>query len=215
MPAGQIRKIALENADSIETLKDRAPLYRAEEFVFDAAKSLSPAAVLLLVHEKRETILFTVRSERLRQHGGQIGFPGGRVETGESHREAALCETQEELGIPANEIEILGELDRYQSISDYYVETYVGIWREQTPPIPNNHEISLIFEAPVVFFLLPENCRREIWVRGGLQRDMFVWDFDSHRIWGLTGRILSSFYKMMTGRELAGDVPVSKTAFQE
>src|SRR5262245_56549999 len=89
-----------------------------------------PAAVLVPFLEKEgETyLLFTRRTESVRDHKGQISFPGGARDPGDpSLRETALRETEEEIGVPRHAVEVLGELDDYVTVTNYMITPYVGI----------------------------------------------------------------------------------------
>ncbi len=129
-----------------------------------AAGEPTPAAVLLLVvnHPGQPTVVFTQRTAHLADHAGQISFPGGRAEegdTGPAH--TALREAREEVGIEPAAIEILGELPDYHTSTGFRVRPVVG-WAE--PPVffsPDPHEVAEIFEVPLAFLLEPANHRYE------------------------------------------------------
>lgn len=196
-------QLLLPNKKSMNLVLERIKSYQPETIVYDPDRSLTPASVIIPVNQERGSILFTVRAENLKKHGGQISFPGGRLEPGENALDGALRETEEEIGIPPSDLEITGILDRFQSISDYLVHVYVAMWRQSGPLRINRDEIQNTFEAPVEFFLDASNCRRELWMRQGQEIEMFVWNYDSFRIWGLTARILASFYRAARGKSLS------------
>ena len=133
------------------------------QFVPDPNVPTVPAAVLvpLVEHSAGFTVLFTQRTADLKAHGGQISFPGGRIEPSDVDAHAgALRETYEEIGLAASHIEILGTLDPYVTVTGFTVTPVVGV---VTPPFdlkPDPVEVADIFEVPLAFFLDPANHQR-------------------------------------------------------
>ena len=120
----------------------------------------TPAAVLVpLVNRPHGlTLLLTQRSADLPDHPGQISFPGGRMDPGDpSLTHAALREATEEVGLPADRVDVLGELAYYETVTGYRVTPIVG-WVE--PPfslLPDPSEVADVFEVPLAFVLDPAN----------------------------------------------------------
>lgn len=167
---------------------------------------LTPAAVLfpIVLREPSPTVLLTQRTAHLRDHAGQISFPGGRVESEDpSVCHAALRETEEEVGLPASCIEIVGYLPEYRTSTGFSVTPVVGF---VTPPFvlrPDSFEVAEVFEVPLSFLLDPANHRQhEILWRGRL-RQYCAMPYGSYFIWGATaGMILSLFHCLkMTAHE--------------
>lgn len=194
-----------------EQIRNQLQNYEPRTFVFDAKKELRPASVIVLWNPATDNIVFTVRAGHLRKHAGQISFPGGRLEAGEKADDGAVREAQEEIGSLREDIEILGEIDRYQSVSSYLVQCFVAAWSPSAPMEINTEEIETVFEAPLSFFLEPANCRKELWSRVGLKREMFLWHWKGFVIWGLTARFLASLVFALTGKDLAYIVPLSES----
>src|SRR5215472_6843030 len=123
----------------------------------------TPAAVLvpLVNRESGLTVLFTERSPHLPDHPGQISFPGGRIDPGDSDaRNAALREAEEEIGLPRERVTLLGDLADYDTVTGYRVTPVVG-WVE--PPFevrPHALEVADVFEVPLAFLLEPANLQR-------------------------------------------------------
>lgn len=165
-------------------------------------ESLRPAAVLLplYVRNNRDYLLFTERTAHLEHHAGEISFPGGGHDAEDVElSDTALRETEEELGIPRNDIEILGRLDDFYSIHGYHVIPYVGII-----PTPDNlrhdpFEIAGTFEAPLDYFRDPSVHRIEDWQHRGRTHPVDFYHFEEHVIWGLTAAILRQFLEETTG----------------
>lgn len=154
---------------------------------------LRPAAVLvpLFVNRSRDHVLFTIRTHHLQHHAGEISFPGGGQDSGDENLcVTALRETEEELGIPATQIKILGRLDDFYSIHGYHVVPFVG---EIPPPghlTIDPFEIDRVFDAPLQHFRNPEVHSVEDWTHKGRTTPVDFYHYAEHTIWGLTAAIL-------------------------
>jgi 8-oxo-dGTP pyrophosphatase MutT (NUDIX family) len=153
----------------------------------------TPAAVLVGIVNRPEglQVLLTQRSADLPDHPGQISFPGGRVEPHDpSLAAAALRETTEEVGLPADRVEILGVLPHYETVTGYRVTPVVG-WVE--PPFtlaPDPIEVADVFEVPLAFLLDPENRSRHYRMFGTTRRYYWAIPFGERYIWGATASML-------------------------
>jgi 8-oxo-dGTP pyrophosphatase MutT (NUDIX family) len=151
------------------------------------------AAVLIGLVERAggPFVLLTQRTTHLRDHAGQISFPGGRVEPGDASIAAtALREAQEEIGLDPSKVEILGELASYDTVTGFRIHPVVG-WL--TPPFelrPDPYEVDEVFELPLDFVIDPVNHRRQSLRRGPLTRTYYVLPFEDRFIWGATAGIL-------------------------
>ena len=154
---------------------------------------LVAAAVLVGIVNRDEglQVLFTERSAHLPDHPGQISFPGGRVEPDDADdRAAALREAQEEIGLLPSQVELLGELAPYETVTGYRVQPVVG-WIE--PPIelaPDPFEVASVFEVPLDFLLDPANHRRQFRMQGEVRRDYWAMPYGDRYIWGATAAML-------------------------
>lgn len=167
---------------------------------FRANEPLTPAAVLVPLVERGDetTVILTKRTEDLKDHPGQISFPGGRVDPGDdSPVETALRETEEEIGIGRNKIEILGRLDTYLTATGFSVTPVVG--RIETPfeTRPEPGEVAEIFEVPLSFLLDPANHLREERWFGDLQWFAYAMPYAQYRIWGITAGMIRNFYEIL------------------
>jgi 8-oxo-dGTP pyrophosphatase MutT (NUDIX family) len=149
------------------------------------------AAVLIGITDRTSPgILLTVRREHLRAHAGQIAFPGGRVDQGESAEDASIREAGEELGIPGRLVEVVGWLSEYRTITGYRVTPVVGIIPPDLPLRPHDAEVADWFEAPLDFLLDRSNQHQKSAVFAGHERHYWEIMWNGRRIWGATAAIL-------------------------
>ena len=156
-------------------------------------KPLIPAAVLvpLVVHEDGLNVMLTKRTDHLNNHGGQISFPGGRVD--DSDRDAlhtALRETEEEVGLHSKDIKIIGELDEYIVGTGYLVNPIIGVIEPPFELTPHEGEVAEVFEAPLEFLITPENMKRHAREFEGIKRHYFAITWEEYFIWGATAGML-------------------------
>lgn len=167
-----------------------------------ALESLTPAAVLVPVVDRPggPTVLFTVRAAHLRQHAGQISFPGGRLEGADADAlGAALREAEEEVGIAADWVEPLGFLPDHVVLTGFLITPIVGRVRPRAEPRLDRSEVAEVFEVPLDYVLEPANYRS---VRRRVREheiDVTELPYGEHRIWGATAAILTSLYQLMRG----------------
>jgi 8-oxo-dGTP pyrophosphatase MutT (NUDIX family) len=149
------------------------------------------AAVLVpIVAHQEPALIFTVRTETVRSHRGQISFPGGSVDAGESAQQAALREADEELGLATTAVEVLGELDDVPTfVSGYLIHPFVA-WITDPPKLrPNPAEVAEILEVPVAD--LTEEIRAlPGFTHAGRNYPTEAWIWKGHVIWGATARVL-------------------------
>jgi 8-oxo-dGTP pyrophosphatase MutT (NUDIX family) len=158
-------------------------------------RNLAPAAVLLpIVGRAAPTVLFTLRTEHLPRHAGQVSFPGGRVHDDDrSLIDTALRETQEEIGISAELVSIAGFLDAYETGTGYAILPVVGLLGENFTLNPDHNEVAEVFEVPLAFLLDPANRERDSREWNGRRREYYVFRYERYTIWGATAAILVNF----------------------
>jgi len=150
-----------------------------------------PAAVLIAITDRPEPgVILTVRREHMRTHAGQIAFPGGRIDRGETPVDAALREAHEELLIDASEVEIVGELGAYRTVTGYVITPVLGVIPPDLPLSPHEHEVADWFEAPLEHLLDPTNQRRQAALFGSEERNYYEIVWNGRRIWGATAAII-------------------------
>jgi 8-oxo-dGTP pyrophosphatase MutT (NUDIX family) len=161
-----------------------------------------PAAVLVPLIDRPEgmTLLLTRRTDNLADHGGQICFPGGRLEEADDGPEAAaLREAAEEVGLPRQRVELLGRLDTYETRSHYAVTPVVGIV-SPSPPFAlrlDPLEVAEAFEVPLAFILDPGNHEIHCHRMDGTMRFFYVFTFEDRPIWGATAGMLMNLYETL------------------
>lgn len=163
---------------------------------------LAPAAVLVgIVERDVPTILLTRRTESLATHGGQVSFPGGRIDPEDVDAiAAALREADEEIGLDARFIAPLGYLDPFDTISAYRVLPVVAMVRPGFVLQPNPDEVAEAFEAPLSLFLDRSAHRIQYIEYRGLRREIHEFDFAGHRIWGATAAMLINLRERLAER---------------
>jgi len=176
-----------------------APAYRPK-LSKDEIAALQPkiSGVLLLLYEKNNQyhIVLTERKKYDGVHSGQMSFPGGKKEANDEDLTAtALRETQEEIGVGPEYIQLLGKLSElYIPPSNFLVYPTVGYARELPPFVPEKKEVETIVEVPLSHLLHPANINlaQEIRLPGTTVR-VPAYNFNGHIIWGATAIILSEF----------------------
>jgi 8-oxo-dGTP pyrophosphatase MutT (NUDIX family) len=149
------------------------------------------AAVLVAITDRPEPgLILTIRRDDLRTHAGQVAFPGGRIDEGETVREAALREADEELGLDPSKVSVVGEADHYHTVTGYDVTPIVGVIPPDLEFTPNPAEVAGWFEAPLDFVLDPINQQRMSAEFRGRTRHYYQIDWQDRRIWGATAAML-------------------------
>jgi mutator protein MutT len=138
------------------------------------------------------SILFTKRSENLAAHSGQIAFPGGSVEAGESLDQAAIREAEEEVGIPPSNVELIGRLDDVITHSGFLVAPFIGVIREAFDVVIQEAEVVEVFQVPIEALLDIANPEVRYVPFRNQNYPAYFYRHGPHEIWGLTGRMLKA-----------------------
>jgi 8-oxo-dGTP pyrophosphatase MutT (NUDIX family) len=156
------------------------------------------AAVLVAITDRPEPgVILTVRRPDLRRHGGQVAFPGGRLDPGEGVVAAALREAQEEIGLDPAVVRPTGLLDPYRTITDYQVTPVLALIPPDLPLVPHEAEVADIFEAPLPHLLHRENHVLRTVLFDGRQRQYYEIIWDGRRIWGATAAMIVNLSKRL------------------
>ncbi len=154
------------------------------------------ASVLLTLVERPAglTVLFTERAPHLKDHAGQISFPGGRIGAGETAVDAALRETHEEIGLRPKDVEVLGVLDEFLTGTGFLIKPVVGyVASGSFVATPDPTEVASAFEVPLAFIVDPANVEATYRERLGARFRTYELLHSGHRIWGATAAILVNF----------------------
>jgi 8-oxo-dGTP pyrophosphatase MutT (NUDIX family) len=158
------------------------------------------AAVLVPLYQVGDQtfLLLTRRTDRVEHHKGQISFPGGAAEPGETLLETALRETYEEVGLPPSQVEVLGTLGEVEvSVSRFLVTPFVGIVPHPYPLRLNADEIDELVLAPLADFLDPARLRVEQREQDGIRVDLYFYERGTHTVWGATARIIKALVDLL------------------
>lgn len=166
--------------------------------------NLRPAAVLVPVVAREEalTVLLTRRTDHLHHHPGQISFPGGRVEdTDVSAVMTALRETEEEIGLDPDCVELLGELPEYRTGTGFRITPVVGLVHPPFDLRLDSFEVAEAFEVPLAHFLDPARHQKHRAEYQGRMREYYAMPYGEYFIWGATAGILVSLYRFLGERK--------------
>lgn len=164
--------------------------------------SAAPAAVLILIYDRdgEPHVLFTERTHKVEHHKGQISFPGGACDDADDCGETtALRETYEEIGVKPEDVTIIGQLDEMVTVSNFKVTPYVGILATQVeyPFVLNNQEVERVVQVPLSFLLDERNMELEMREHQGREVLVPAFNYNGHRIWGATARMLYQFVELL------------------
>ena len=178
-------------------------------------RTLRPAAVLVPVIARPEgaTVLLTRRSDNLASHTGQIAFPGGRLDPGETAERAALREAWEEVGLDPEGVEVLGLGDAYETVTGFVVTPVVGWLAEPPAVVPSPDEVAEVFETPWDFLMDPANHRRDFYdPESGPRRWFWAMPWQERYIWGATASIVRALRTRLYGDETEPAAAVDEDA---
>ena len=165
-----------------------------------AAGKVTRAAVLipLLLQPNGLSVLLTQRTTHLRDHGGQISFPGGRMDPEDAGpNETALRESEEEIGLERARVEIIGQLPEYLTVSGYSVTPIIGLVKPQAEYVLDEFEVADIFEVPLSFLMDPANHQIRIWQSEQGSRRFYSMPYEGRFIWGATAGMLRNLYHLL------------------
>ncbi len=164
--------------------------------------ALRPAAVLvpIVAHEREPSVLLTRRSELMRNHSGQIAFPGGRRDPPDvSTADNALREAEEEIGLGREHVEVIGYLDDIPTVSLFRVTPVVGIVRKLPELRLDAIEVASVFEVPLSWLLNPANYVSKTLDRDGVEVPFLEVAYGEYAIWGATAAMLRNLCRKVVG----------------
>ena len=148
-------------------------------------------------------VLLTQRTAHLRDHAGQISFPGGGLKPGESPMRAALREAHEEVGLVPMAVDVFGEMPTYHTGTGFSVSPMIGFVEAGVRLMPDPGEVAEIFEVPLDFLLDPRNMRRETRYYRGAWRSFLAIPWSGRYIWGATAGMLAQLARIIHAQKIA------------
>ncbi len=195
------------DADNLDGREPHGDISLDPAHVADPDRVWTPAAVLvgLVERESGLSVLLTRRADTLRSHTGQVAFPGGRCDPGETPWETALREAEEEIGLDPAHVDLVGLSTPYRTaVTGYQITPVVGFVSPKLSLTPNPHEVADIFETPFGFLMDPNNLeQQERETPAGERRRFYAATWEGQYIWGATAGMLRALYDRLYGASLA------------
>ncbi len=174
-------------------------LHERRQYHEALGRLVRPAGVLILLVERENhlNVVLTQRTAHLYDHAGQISFPGGRQDEGDADIIAtALRESAEEIGTDSSQIQIVGTLPQYVTVTAYEITPVVATSSPQTY-VCDPFEVADAFEVPLAHLLDDKNWRRDSFMRDGQRREYWAVPFNERYIWGATAGMLRTFREVL------------------
>lgn len=159
------------------------------------------SAVLIALHDAADgpSVVLTRRTAHLSSHKGEMSFPGGRVEDGETLVQAALREAQEEVALDPRLVTPIGQLDSLSTVvSASAIHPIVATVSEHPTLVAHDAEVERIVHVPLLELADEGTYRREHWVRGGTESEIHFFEIEGDTVWGATGRMLYQLIDILT-----------------
>lgn len=191
---------ALAAADLLQRLGPRLHVGDVDS-TFEGAR---PSAVLVLVTDGDDgaEVLLTRRSQAMRNHRGEVSFPGGRLDPGETYEQAALREADEEVGLPAHAVEVIGRLSPISTwVSRSWIVPVVGRMTAPATVAARTEEVDRVLWTPLRDLTRPGTYREEWWGMADGERPVYFFELDDETVWGATARMLHEVLRVAHGVE--------------
>lgn len=171
--------------------------------VESVTRSASAVLAPLYAHDDDVWVVLTRRAWHMRAHKGEISFPGGRQDPGETLWQTALREANEEIALDSAQVEHVGELDHLSTItSRSFIVPYVGIVAERPSLVPSEAEVDAILHVPLSELLDPAHYHQERWGVPGIDRPIHFFELEGDTLWGATGTMLVDLLTRVSTRLL-------------
>ncbi len=202
--AADFRRRVLEDGEGVAEREDREARDIGDHILNPSVRlsgegiRLKDAAVLVPVIDDGDEarVIFTQRTKTLRNHSGQISFPGGGIDAQDrSPEEAALRETEEEIGMSRRFVETVGRMPDYISGTGFRIKPVLAVVRRGFTLTPNPAEVDEVFEVPLSFLMNPANHSRGSRMFQGRERFFYEMPYGERYIWGITAGIVRSIYE--------------------
>lgn len=187
---------------SFDHVVERLSLHSPRAIETDAAQQARPSAVLVTLHPGDDgvEVVLTKRAAHLKNHKGEISFPGGRVEPDETIREAALREAAEEVAMPSGDVSLVGELDHILTVvSSSYIVPIVGTLDRRPDLVASVNEVDRILHVPLHDLMRADTYREERWTTQYGKMNVYMYHLDDETIWGATARVLTQIIRLCVG----------------
>lgn len=187
---------------SFDHIVERLSVHSPKSIDSDAATQARPSAVLVTLHPGDDgvEVVLTKRTGHLKNHKGEISFPGGRVEPDETVREAALREAAEEVAMPTEQVAIVGELDHLLTVvSSSYIVPVVATLPGRPALSPSPNEVDRILHVPLHELVRRDTFAQERWQTPYGEMNVFMYHLDDETIWGATARVLTQVLRLSLG----------------
>ena len=162
------------------------------------------SAVLVLLHDgdRGPEVLLTRRSWELRHHRGEVSFPGGRMDPGETPIDTALREAHEEVGLDPGGVVVHGELEHLNTVvSRSYIVPKVATIEDRPDLRAHEPEVDRVLWVPLAELTRPDTYRTEVWGINGVERVLHFFQLDDETIWGATGHMLVDLLRRVLPRD--------------
>jgi 8-oxo-dGTP pyrophosphatase MutT (NUDIX family) len=182
----------MTEAELREALARPVTMAERRETAARAEHGLAAAVLVPIILQPAPRILLTRRADHLRHHGGQVSFPGGRIDPDDAGPEAAaLREAWEEIALPPAAVDVIGRLSVHETGTGFLVTPIVGLVTPGVDLRPAADEVAELLTLPLGVLLDPAQPRHQrMKLKTGDWRDIWVWPHDDHYIWGATAAIL-------------------------
>ena len=203
VPLDRLRALALRAR--FASPPDWTPEKRGDGAVFEGYDR-SDASVLVPLIERPDglTLLLTQRTEHLRSHAGHVAFPGGRVDVGDADAaDTALREAEEEVGLARTQVEVIGALPVYRTVTHFDVTPVVALVRPGFTLTLDPYEVAEAFEVPLDFLMNPAHHQRHVFEAAGARREFLSMPWPradgqgDHFIWGATAAMIRNLYRFL------------------
>lgn len=165
---------------------------------FADAERTAQAAVLIAVTDRAEPgVVLTQRPRTMRDHPGQVAFPGGKLDPAEDAVACALREAQEELGMDPAAVAVIGSTDGYKTGTGFDITPVLGVIPPDLPLAPCEREVESWFEAPLALLMDERNWHSSSVFWKGAERQFYEMDFAGYRIWGVTAAICANLSRRL------------------
>ncbi|MEE4199381.1 CoA pyrophosphatase [Erythrobacter sp.] len=173
---------------------------RTDRAFADPGAATQAAVLIAVVDRPQPTMILTQRPNSMRDHPGQVAFPGGKLEAGEDAVVAALREANEELGIAADAVDIIGVSDLYHTGTGFAVTPVLGLVEPGIAITPDAREVEAWFEAPLDLMFDPASWTERTAMWKGAERVYLDMRYEGFRIWGVTAAIIANLARRLNYR---------------